>query len=82
MNFEFCFQDLPASVLYACEHGTRHFACVQGGLRTPAVGRLDSFALPGGVFDDLAFFHHERDALGCGDVGGGIAGDGDDVGLV
>jgi len=35
-----------------------------------------------GILHDLAFFHHERDALGGGDVGGGIAGDGDDVGLV
>lgn len=33
-----------------------------------------------GVLHDLAFLHHERDALGGGDVGGGIAGDGDDVG--
>jgi hypothetical protein len=32
------------------------------------------------VLHDLAFFHHEGDAFGRGDVGGGVAGDGDDVG--
>ncbi len=32
------------------------------------------------VLHDLAFFHHEGDALGHGDVGGGIAGNGYDVG--
>src|SRR2546421_6293709 len=31
------------------------------------------------LFHDLAFLHHEGDALGGGDVGGGIAGDSDDI---
>ena len=31
------------------------------------------------VLHDLAFLHHEGDALGGGDVGSGVAGNGDDV---
>src|SRR5688572_16246249 len=33
-----------------------------------------------GILHDFAFFHHKRNALGRGDVGGGIARHGDDVG--
>ena len=51
----------------------------RGSASLRAKARL-SIALTSRVLHDLAFFHHEGDTFGGGDVGGGIAWHGDDVG--